>query len=128
MWCGCSMVMCCPAGHSLPGVFEYVEGADVADMIQQHLLAPEDALELGKQVIEGLVHLHAQGFHHCDIKPRNLLWTQKGAKIIDFNVSVRADDRTHAAAARAATCPRILTRRSSRTTASAPIAICMRWA
>ncbi len=81
-------------GRDIPFlVFEYVEGADVGDMIQQHLLSPEDALELGKQVIEGLVHLHAQGFHHCDIKPRNLLWTQKGAKIIDFNVSVRADDK-----------------------------------
>jgi len=86
-------------GDVLPGrdipflVFEYVEGADIGDMILQRLLAPEDALELGKQVIEGLAHLHAQGFHHCDIKPRNLLWTQNGAKIIDFNVSVRADDR-----------------------------------
>lgn len=74
-------------------VFEYVEGADVGDMIQNRLFAPEDALELGKQVIEGLAHLHAQGFHHCDIKPHNLLWTHQGAKIIDFNVSVRADDR-----------------------------------
>lgn len=81
-------------GRDIPFlVFEYVEGADVGDMIHDRLLSPEDALELGKQVIEGLVHLHAQGFHHCDIKPRNLLWTQKGAKIIDFNVSVRADDK-----------------------------------
>lgn len=81
-------------GRDIPFlVFEYVEGSDVGDMIQERLLSPEDVLELGKQVIEGLAHLHAQGFHHCDIKPRNLLWTQKGAKIIDFNVSVRADDR-----------------------------------
>lgn len=74
-------------------VFEFVEGADVWDMIQQRLLGPEDVLELAKQVIDGLLHLHTQGFHHCDIKPRNLLWTQRGAKIIDFNVSVRVDDR-----------------------------------
>ncbi|MEJ6004773.1 protein kinase [Paucibacter sp. AS339] len=81
-------------GRDIPFlVFEYVEGSDVGDMIQDRLLSPEDALELGKQVMEGLVHLHAHGFHHCDIKPRNLLWTQKGAKIIDFNVSVRADDK-----------------------------------
>lgn len=81
-------------GRDIPFlVFEYVEGSDVGDMIQERLLSPEDSLELGKQVIEGLVHLHANGFHHCDIKPHNLLWTQKGAKIIDFNVSVRADDR-----------------------------------
>ncbi|ARN34972.1 protein kinase [Pseudomonas aeruginosa] len=81
-------------GRDIPFlVFEYVEGSDVGDMIQERLLSPEDVLELGKQVIEGLAHLHAHGFHHCDIKPRNLLWTQKGAKIIDFNVSVRADDK-----------------------------------
>lgn len=81
-------------GRDIPFlVFEYVEGSDVGDMIHERLLSPEDVLELGKQVIEGLVHLHAHGFHHCDIKPRNLLWTQKGAKIIDFNVSVRADDK-----------------------------------
>ncbi|MDN3234326.1 protein kinase [Pseudomonas sp. WAC2] len=81
-------------GRDIPFlVFEYVEGSDVGDMIQERLLSSEDVLELGKQVIEGLVHLHAHGFHHCDIKPRNLLWTQKGAKIIDFNVSVRADDK-----------------------------------
>jgi serine/threonine protein kinase len=80
-------------GRDIPFlVFEYVEGSDVGDMIQARLLAPEDVLELGKQVIEGLVHLHTQGFHHCDIKPRNLLWTQRGAKIIDFNVSVHVDD------------------------------------
>jgi serine/threonine protein kinase len=80
-------------GQQIPYmVFEYVEGSDVGDMIQQRLLAPEDALELGKQVVDGLVHLHSHGFHHCDIKPRNLLWTTKGAKIIDFNVSVRAGD------------------------------------
>lgn len=82
------------SGRDIPYlVFEYVEGSDVGDMIQDRLLSPEDALELGKQVIDGLAHLHTQGFHHCDIKPRNLLWTQKGAKIIDFNVSVRADDK-----------------------------------
>ncbi len=81
-------------GRDIPFlVFEYVEGSDVGDMVRDRLLSPEDALELGKQVMEGLVHLHTHGFHHCDIKPRNLLWTQKGAKIIDFNVSVRADDR-----------------------------------
>ena len=81
-------------GRDIPFlVFEYVEGSDVGDMIQERLLSPEDVLELSKQVIEGLVHLHVHGFHHCDIKPRNLLWTHKGAKIIDFNVSVRADDK-----------------------------------
>ena len=44
-------------------------------MIEQHLLAPEDTLDLARQVIDGLVHLHHHGVFHFDIKPRNLLWT-----------------------------------------------------
>jgi serine/threonine protein kinase len=71
-------------------VFEYVEGLDVGEMIDGNLFAPEDALELARQVTSGLVHLHGNGVFHCDIKPRNLLWTDRGAKIIDFNVSVLA--------------------------------------
>lgn len=69
-------------------VFEYIDGLDVGEMIDENLFAPEDALELARQVVSGLVHLHAAGVFHCDIKPRNLLWTERGAKIIDFNVAV----------------------------------------
>lgn len=69
-------------------VFEYIDGLDVGEMIEGNLFAPEDALELARQVVSGLVHLHGAGVFHCDIKPRNLLWTDRGAKIIDFNVAV----------------------------------------
>lgn len=69
-------------------VFEYVDGLDVGEMIDCNLFSPEDALELARQVVSGLVHLHEAGVFHCDIKPRNLLWTDRGAKIIDFNVAV----------------------------------------
>ncbi|AUX39745.1 protein kinase [Sorangium cellulosum] len=69
-------------------VFEYIDGLDVGEMIEGTLFAPEDALELARQVASGLVHLHEAGVFHCDIKPRNLLWTERGAKIIDFNVAV----------------------------------------
>jgi len=69
-------------------VFEYIDGLDVGEMIEANLFSPEDALELARQVTSGLVHLHEAGVFHCDIKPRNLLWTERGAKIIDFNVAV----------------------------------------
>ncbi|HEY8427737.1 MAG TPA: serine/threonine-protein kinase, partial [Sandaracinaceae bacterium] len=69
-------------------VFEYIDGIDVGEMIDGNLFAPEDALELARQVVSGLVHLHEAGVFHCDIKPRNLLWTDRGVKIIDFNVAV----------------------------------------
>jgi serine/threonine protein kinase len=69
-------------------VFEYVEGIDVGEMIDGNLFGPEDVLELARQVASALVHLHGSGVFHCDIKPRNLLWTDRGTKIIDFNMSV----------------------------------------
>lgn len=69
-------------------VFEFIDGLDVGEMVESSLFAPEDALELGRQVSAGLHHLHKHGVYHCDIKPRNLLWTEQGVRIIDFNVSV----------------------------------------
>ena len=71
-------------------VFEYIEGLDVGELIETKCFAPEDVLELGRQVLDGLVHLHDHRAYHCDIKPRNLMWTDKGTRIIDFNVSVLA--------------------------------------
>lgn len=73
-------------------VFEFIEGYDVGEMIDGNALTREDALELGRHVAAGLAHLHEHGVYHCDIKPRNLLWTGRGTKIIDFNVSVAAKD------------------------------------
>jgi serine/threonine protein kinase len=79
-----------PSGGPPFIVFEYVNGIDVWEMIEGGLFAPEDVLELGRNVAAGLSHLHRVGVYHCDIKPRNLLWTSGGVKIIDFNVSVQA--------------------------------------
>ncbi|MFE3001412.1 protein kinase [Nocardia sp. NPDC059246] len=78
-------------GHPPPFiVFEYVEGQNVGDMVAERLFSAEDALDLAKQTAEGLAHLHRHGAYHCDIKPKNLLWTDRGVRIIDFNVSVLA--------------------------------------
>jgi serine/threonine protein kinase len=74
--------------------FEFIEGYDVGGLIESHALQRNEAWEMGKQVVEGLSHLHKHNVYHCDIKPRNLLWTQEGVKIIDFNVSVDGREET----------------------------------
>jgi len=82
-------------------VFEFIDGLDVGEMVDGSLFAPSDALDLARQVTEGLVHLHRHGVYHCDIKPRNLLWTNDGVRIIDFNVSVLAtSDNGHGGGSR----------------------------
>ncbi|RKS78819.1 serine/threonine protein kinase [Actinomadura pelletieri DSM 43383] len=72
-------------------VFEYVDGQDVSALVAEQALGPADAVKLGVEVARGLVFLHGCGIYHCDIKPGNLLWTDRGCKIIDFNVSVSAE-------------------------------------
>jgi serine/threonine protein kinase len=69
-------------------VFEYVDGLDVSDLIGAGALSLEDSARILRETAEGLLHLHAHGVYHQDIKPNNLIWTEKGVRIIDFNVSV----------------------------------------
>jgi serine/threonine protein kinase len=69
-------------------VFEYLDGKDVGDLVKDRTLGPADTVRLGIDVVAGLAFLHAHGVYHCDIKPSNLLWTDRGCTIIDFNVAV----------------------------------------
>jgi serine/threonine protein kinase len=73
-------------------VFEYVEGLDVSDLIDAEALSLEDAARIVREATEGLGHLHKHGVYHQDLKPSNLLWTDKGVRIIDFNVAVSESD------------------------------------
>jgi serine/threonine protein kinase len=73
-------------------VFEYVEGLDVSDLIDAEALSLEDSVRIARESAEGLGHLHAHGVYHQDVKPSNLLWTDKGVHIIDFNVAVSEND------------------------------------
>lgn len=73
-------------------VFEYVEGLDVSDLIDAEALSLEDSVRIAREAAEGLAHLHKHGVYHQDVKPSNLLWTDKGVRIIDFNVAVSEND------------------------------------
>lgn len=73
-------------------VFEYVEGLDVSDLINAEALSLEDSVRIARESAEGLGHLHKHGVYHQDVKPSNLLWTDKGVRILDFNVAVTEND------------------------------------
>jgi len=49
------------------------------------------AAEIVEQAAEGLAHLHAKGWIHCDVKPDNFLIDVKSAniKLIDFSIAQR---------------------------------------
>ncbi|XP_016446693.1 mitogen-activated protein kinase kinase kinase 18-like [Nicotiana tabacum] len=44
-----------------------------------------------KQIIQGLDYLHSKGLVHCDIKGRNILLCETGAKIADFGCARSVD-------------------------------------
>ncbi len=73
-------------------VFEYVEGRAVSDRIDAEALPLDDALRIVRETAGGLAHLHKHGVYHQDIKPANLLWTDKGVRIIGFNVAASESD------------------------------------
>jgi len=52
----------------------------------------DDAVRIVREAADGLAHLHKHGVYHQDVKPSNLLWTDKGVRIIDFNVAVSEND------------------------------------
>ncbi len=73
-------------------VFEYVPGTGVNELLDNGSLSPEDVGRLGAETLAGLEHLHRNGVFHRDVKPSNLLWTDRGVRIIDFNVAAHRDD------------------------------------
>lgn len=73
-------------------IFEYVEGRDVQQCLNSKSLTLEEAVQIAQQTALGLAHLHQHGVYHQDIKPSNLLLTEQGIRIIDFNIAVSDHD------------------------------------
>ena len=94
-------------------VFEYVEGLDVSELIEAEALSLEDSVRIARESAEGLAHLHKHGVYHQDVKPSNLLWTDKGVRIIDFNVAVSEKDEAQGGGGTGAICHRIMTMQTS---------------
>jgi len=73
-------------------IFEYVEGKDVEHCLASSSISLEVAVQIAQQTAIGLAHLHQSGVYHQDIKPSNLLLTDQGIQIIDFNIAVSDHD------------------------------------
>jgi serine/threonine-protein kinase len=73
---------------------EYVEGTDVANLVQKRGVIPlKRSIEMVKQVVQALGHAHIQGVVHRDIKPGNLLVRRDGVvKLADLGLARSLDD------------------------------------
>ncbi len=68
-------------------VFEYLVGELLSDRLHEGALPPSEALKYAIQIAEALEHAHQQGVIHHDLKPRNIMLTRTGVKILDFGVA-----------------------------------------
>lgn len=67
---------------------EYVDGLSLDKFMQNAPIQAPMAVEIARDILEGLVTCHAVGVIHRDIKPANILLTQQGvAKIADFGLA-----------------------------------------
>lgn len=73
-------------------VMEYLPGMSVAELVRNHgPLPPERVVYLLLQVCDALREAHQAGLVHRDVKPENIVVTQRGgvydvAKILDFGL------------------------------------------
>ncbi|MDR3672143.1 MAG: protein kinase, partial [Holophaga sp.] len=93
-------------------VMDYVSGADLGTLFQDHALTPKEALELLAQVCDGLAYAHQHGILHRNLKPSNVrmgrVAGRPAPKILDFGMSrVQGSDAVHLATL-AATAPEAL--------------------
>jgi len=70
-------------------VFEYIEGANIRDLVIKHGPLPlGDALSYTYQIAHALTHASQRDVIHRDIKPSNILVTRDGqAKLVDMGLA-----------------------------------------
>ncbi|XP_077447077.1 death-associated protein kinase 2 isoform X1 [Stigmatopora argus] len=76
-------------------ILEIVSGGELFDFIaEKEALLEDEAIRFMKQILEGLGFMHAKNIGHFDLKPENIMLSDKGSahptiKLIDFGLAHR---------------------------------------
>jgi len=69
-------------------VMELVEGEDLAAVLQNGAISVDEAMEIARQIADGLEEAHEKGIVHRDLKPANVKRTPDGkVKVLDFGLA-----------------------------------------
>ena len=79
-------------------IMELVEGPTLSERIKQGPIPLEEALEIARQIADGLEAAHEKGIVHRDLKPANIKITPSGTvKLLDFGLAKAEGPWTSAA-------------------------------
>lgn len=89
-------------GHGVSGehaylVMEFFDGGDLNKRLGNKALAPDEALQIFRELMFALGDIHEQGVLHRDLKPQNLMFRADGSlAVLDFGIAKHIDsiDRT----------------------------------
>jgi hypothetical protein len=77
-------------------ITEFIDGESLEEFVTgQRTLRDREAVDVALDLLEALVAFHPdadKGLIHRDIKPRNVMLTRSGAKLLDFNIASRFGD------------------------------------
>lgn len=69
-------------------IMEFVDGVTLNEVLASSPMPIRKAVDVARQIAEGLARAHEAGIVHRDLKPANVMLTREGlVKILDFGVS-----------------------------------------
>lgn len=77
-------------------VMDYCEGETLEDRFARGPLAPEEAVRIGRELLDGLDAVHRAGLIHRDVKPSNVFIVDRRAVLGDFGLALAAEVGTTA--------------------------------